>query len=305
MAMDKQELESRIQKADEKIEKINRRIAKWSKNMSQEAQDLCKRALNLDRSDKSPEAMQARKNHRDYYLAHQNDPEVQNPESYSTVGPNMNELWTAYSDLHDVLATKAKYEARLSEIHNFENEDKIPVLVEFLENWKKHAREFYIENAKKYFDLCVDYQAAEDEYTSTLSDQQLLVRNKYKYISVFKDRYFASIERLTYDITKIYKRYESRNPNDRWDRELVYDHYEVNEQLLDKVLEDEKKAKYKDLVARISAVAGTIQDCSDLHIAATGQLNGVVIGDKAHVNVETVGAGGYNIQKIPLSYASS
>lgn len=61
----------------------------------------------------------------------------------------------------------------------------------------------------------------------------------------------------------------------------------------------------KELIARISAVAGTIQDCSDLHIAATGQLNGVVIGDKAHVNVETVGAGGYNIQKIPLSYASS
>ena len=54
--------------------------------------------------------------------------------------------------------------------------------------------------------------------------------------------------------------------------------------------------KKLDLVCRIEAVAGKIVDAKYLEIGKNGSLNGRVIGEKKSVYVNTILAGGYNIQ---------
>ena len=66
---------------------------------------------------------------------------------------------------------------------------------------------------------------------------------------------------------------------------------------LNKILAQEKQNKYEDLCNRISAVVGEITDASHLSIGnQRGELNGIVKGTKGSAKVETISAGGYNIQ---------
>lgn len=65
---------------------------------------------------------------------------------------------------------------------------------------------------------------------------------------------------------------------------------------LDVALENEKKAKIIDLVARIEGITGKITDATDLHIGKKGDLEGVIFGENGVAKINTIGAGGYNIQ---------
>lgn len=292
MAMSKEELKSRIEKCDEKIIKIQKRIDKWSKGMRPEAVELCKKFENVDYN--SPEYKAIFADWKNYKGTYSNSPDVYNQDDWNK-GPNFDELRSAYSDLRDVRSTKNKYEVKLMEINNFENEEKIPVLVEFLDQWEEKAREYYLDNCKLYFELERDY---DDAYEKWAEEQ---VRDERGNISRwdkerFKQDYYSQIDNFTKTITRIKRKYFYPDPNDTWNYKYIPDSYSVDEELLDKTLKEEKKAKYKDLVQRITAVVGNIQDVSNLKIAATGQLNGIVKGDKASAKVETIGAGGYNVQ---------
>ena len=52
------------------------------------------------------------------------------------------------------------------------------------------------------------------------------------------------------------------------------------------------RAKYNDLVNRITEKAGEIIDASGLYISRNGQINGIVIGKDHPVRVETISAEG-------------
>ena len=51
----------------------------------------------------------------------------------------------AYSDLREAQNTLEKYQVQLTEIVNFENEDKIEILVEFLNKWRAQAYDGTLE----------------------------------------------------------------------------------------------------------------------------------------------------------------
>ena len=70
----------------------------------------------------------------------------------------------------------------------------------------------------------------------------------------------------------------------------------VDEEKLNKWLDKEVKNKYEDLIHRITEKAGKILDAKGLHIGARGEIDGYVIGDRNTVHVETITAGGHNIQ---------
>jgi hypothetical protein len=50
------------------------------------------------------------------------------------------------------------------------------------------------------------------------------------------------------------------------------------------------------LVARVERKTGEITDAAGLHIGMNGEINGLVVGVKGSATVNTIGAGGYNIQ---------
>lgn len=69
-----------------------------------------------------------------------------------------------------------------------------------------------------------------------------------------------------------------------------------NAETLETFLENEKQIKILDLTSRVNEVVGTITDARHLDVSNSGNLNGFIIGEKGKAHVETITAGGYNIQ---------
>lgn len=67
---------------------------------------------------------------------------------------------------------------------------------------------------------------------------------------------------------------------------------------VDKIIDKEALAKEKAFITKVTKVVGDITDIGGLRIGVNGDINGVVVGDKAKAEVETIFAGGYNIQKL-------
>lgn len=70
----------------------------------------------------------------------------------------------------------------------------------------------------------------------------------------------------------------------------------VNHEELDKILEKEMQKRYNNLVTKVTKVTGKIIDASYLTIGVDGNLNGIIVGEDGKAKVNTIGAGGYNIQ---------
>ncbi len=76
--------------------------------------------------------------------------------------------------------------------------------------------------------------------------------------------------------------------------------YDMNQgrgdKFLNNVLDKEVKAKKLQFIARIEKKSGEINEIN-LNIGVDGSINGIVVGNKATVDVYSIVAGGYNIQK--------
>ena len=63
-----------------------------------------------------------------------------------------------------------------------------------------------------------------------------------------------------------------------------------------KDIHNERERKYDFIIERTNAIVGQITDASGLHISG-GELNGIVDGTRGSAKINTIGAGGYNIQR--------
>ena len=197
------------------------------------------------------------------------------------------------------------WEIKLNERINKDNIEKIPAIWDFLCEWEKKSIEWYKGNCKLYFDLKKEYENKLTEYKDSDKFKERVevrlnqynkeyleknrrwlensVKNSLEYD--FKDNYYNAIDSFTKVITKC-----------KWcDNNCVG--YEIDEELLVKEIAKEKENKYFDLVKRITKVTGEITDAKSLSVGPKGELEGIVVGVKARVRVETIEAGGYNIQR--------
>ena len=67
-------------------------------------------------------------------------------------------------------------------------------------------------------------------------------------------------------------------------------------QQLEKDLNEEANRKYDFIIERTNAIVGEITDASGLSIGSKQDLNGFIVGTRGTAKVQTIGAGGYNIQ---------
>lgn len=162
-----------------------------------------------------------------------------------------------------------KYQIQLEKEINRENAPKIEVLVKFLVQWKERAVNYYHQEAVALYEMKEECSREEKKCSNNRDamnvwrDYQKRISNRFSYV--------------TRDLATYKEPY-------------------IDEERLDKILNDEVKRKYEDLVARVTKVVGEIKDCGYLEIGNNGSINGRVIGDKAQAYVETIYAGGYNIQ---------
>lgn len=181
------------------------------------------------------------------------------------------------------------------------------ILKDFLENWKQHAIGYYREKRIRFIEyrdgLKAKERAARLEALQTLPSLE-------KYRELYKGR-----ELTDYDLANLWPRRDVdaflsergleyhqiqkklREAGDQITLRLLEIHNEdEREAWLEKTMDEEKRAKLLDLIGRIMSTVGTITDAAALYIGPEGDINGIIVGTEGKAKIQTIGAGGYNIQ---------
>lgn len=181
------------------------------------------------------------------------------------------------------------------------------ILKDFLENWKQHAIAYYrqrrIDVIEFRKDLKAQERAARLEALQTLPS---LERAR---------KLYEGREVTDYDLANLWPRKDV----DEFLHERGLDYYQIQRKLkgegdgvtfrlleihddqereawLERAMEEEKRAKLLDLIGRIMSTVGTITDADALRIGPEGDINGYIEGTEGKAKIQTIGAGGYNIQ---------
>lgn len=173
----------------------------------------------------------------------------------------------------------------------------IKAIEEFIEAWKIKAVKYYLELQAKYM------EERKKEYEVTVENMKCIIdsftcRRRYsdetieKLINsdVFKNKGHI------YNNMKLSIQYQKLQNWKHLFPKSVIMIIERTKDDIEKIVHKEGENKKASLISRIEKKAGKITDASDLTIGQDGNINGIIIGDKATVKVATIYAGGYNIQ---------
>lgn len=212
---------------------------------------------------------------------------------------DINDEWGIRSKESDIKGAKKKlreaeivlgnWQSKLDieiEKERFLNDEAPQVIKDFLQQWKEKVYDWCIVRYNDYQEFKKKLAKKVEEAYLELGIKQSMMPNKaqrealeemgldYKSVTAKRNQYAG--QTVLYMDT-------IRNESERlsW---------------LDKELENEKKAKMIDLIHRINTVVGTITDATQLRVSVKGNLDGIVVGEKGKAKVETIGAGGFNIQ---------
>ena len=163
-----------------------------------------------------------------------------------------------------------EWAAKLAEAEQKEASRNVPAILKFLAMWKERVIAYYVENCAEYVKAAAELREKHDEIMANHSMR--LVERRAKYTAL--DNAFQS----------------------RWAGFGIYvRHGVIDLERLRTDLDQEAKAKYDDIIEKVTKITGTITDAADLSIGAKGELNGHLIGENGVAKVQTIGAGGYNI----------
>lgn len=205
-------------------------------------------------------------------------------------------------DIDEAKAAIEKYKQQLESEQEKAASRNVPVIIEFLNSWRERVIEFHAEKFKEYYD---EKQKVSDLY------MKLDCRRYSGDCSAEREAYDAAKEIFR---KKCYGYYEKREFINRWGKQdynsvKVKDgEYEwmkpyINEVNFEDAMVKFKKdidkewiRKYDFIIERTNYIVGQITDASNLKIGAKHDLNGYIIGTKGTAKVQTIDAGGYNIQ---------
>ena len=201
-----------------------------------------------------------------------------------------------------------KYNTQLQKEESPKNE----VIMNFLNNWEINARNWYVENSKylvkemnrhhkEIYDMLV-----EDNYFSMSFQEQREYRGKFSVKFTSMNKWLKeneSIGTMTVELSNIMFKCKDRDDCSYdsnfgyFSKEGGYELISFDLDTLNKRLAQEKERKYIDLIKRIKEKVGEIIDATNLSIGnQKGELNGIIKGTKGDAKIETISAGGYNIQ---------
>ena len=206
-------------------------------------------------------------------------------------------------DIEDATKSLESYKAQLVSETEKANSRDVQIIIDFLEKWKTRVHTFYEAGLTDYY---TEKQAVRDAYNNYHSKLYGTAERKEA-----EEKYQALEKQYRINCRG---RYEERPYTNRWGKEDYravkvadgkYEHLRpyssertIEEALakLDKDLVQEANRKYDFIIERTNKIVGEITDASQLTIGAKDDLNGYIIGIKGVAKVQTIGAGGYNIQ---------
>jgi hypothetical protein len=196
-----------------------------------------------------------------------------------------------------------KYKEQLISETEKANSRDVKVIIDFLEMWKNKVREFYTEGFEAYytdkqavrfaFDKAQSFEYGTPEYeeayeTATSLSKQFRIDRHGKFEKrTYTDRWGKE---RSQEVKVMEGKYEFLNP---YSNERTIEEAKAK---LEKDLIQEANRKYDFIIERTNAIVGEITDASNLTVGNKDDLNGYIIGTKGTAKVQTIGAGGYNIQ---------
>lgn len=210
--------------------------------------------------------------------------------------------WT----LQDLEAAKQgleKYRADLAAAQEKAGSRNVPAILEFLEMWKKRCTEFYGNGLKAYFD---EKQQVTDLYHAYSaheygSDDYKTGKAAYEAAhKTFRCKVHGYYETFTYQDRRGKTHKGEQKVNDgEYEHLRPYTNERTFEDAMQKLAKDlaeEANRKYDFIIERTNAIVGEITDATGLKVGSKDDLNGYIIGTRGTAKVQTIGAGGYNIQ---------
>jgi len=185
----------------------------------------------------------------------------------------------------------------------FIEENTPQILKDFLEDWKTKAIDYYLKAYEHHIDTIKEYKEAERkariEIINSQSDFEKFRKAEYTDSDLLNPWYlWHKYEKEIEEDGKVksLKQVLAMQNSVTISKMCEYRNAEERKEWLIKDVEAEKQAKLLDLMYRIIEVTETIKDCKGLRIGNTGLINGIIIGSKANAKIETIDAGGYNVQ---------
>lgn len=163
--------------------------------------------------------------------------------------------------------------------------ERIPVIEEFLEQWKIKALEWFKNDYQKLNEYFQEVSEKRNQFKQWQDENKIYhygkeYKEKEKELGLDRETYLNKLKYSFHSLTqKLYQLYRKD-----WEKEL------------EREIERDKNNKRQFLVSRVKEITGQITDAKGLRIGDNGEINGIIIGIKGTAKVETISAGGYNIQ---------
>lgn len=220
-----------------------------------------------------------------------------NPYYYS----ESDKRWTE-RDLNSAKDSLEDYKKQLEVLIQKNASRNVPAILDFLKIWKEKVIARYTEGLDEYFKEHNEVRRLGREYWDTpYGDPNR--KEKEQVYETARDIFHG----------KCHGYYERRYFTNRWGKQdykdvkvkdgeyewlKPYNQYDENEayKRLQKDVEEEANRKYDFIIERTNRIVGQITDASGLYVSDNFELNGIIIGTNGKARVETITAGGYNIQ---------
>lgn len=206
-------------------------------------------------------------------------------------------------EISEIRASLEKYTEQLNAELEKAASRNVPAIVNFLENWKSRMFNYYNMGLEPCYKMKTELKAlvinlrglryCTPEYDEALKPYRAL-KDEYDEKTCGRFEEVEYINRWGKKATKMVKVEEGE-----WEYLKPYNNFDSYEQAtarLNADLRAEADRKYDFIIERVNAICGTITDASGLKVGAKGDLNGNIIGERGTAHVQTIGAGGYNIQ---------
>lgn len=189
----------------------------------------------------------------------------------------------AEKEIEETTKKLNEYKEALKEEEEKANSRNIQVIIDFLNNWKENVKNFYIASVDRWVETLGDYYKADKEFCNWFN-------------SHWKERNDKELMKKMEEPSKEAKAIHSQyNYLDRY-MEWKGGKYVLNMELLQKDLDVEADRKYDFIIERTNKIVGQITDAGNLRVGEKGDLNGFIIGTRGKAKVQTIDAGGWNIQ---------
>lgn len=297
---DIQYLEERIEKANANVEKCKGAIERHQKQLEKKLQVLVKKGVDMSK------------------LAELKwNPNGGGSALYweiCEVESKQSDIKGANNKLENAEEILAGWQAKLSaeiEKERFLEGNAPEVIKEFLEEWKQKSYQWHVKKLGAYREL--KEQLGKEGYEAHV---QFVKSHPVEYANYLDENgEIKEYYQGRHDLHNVWP----RKPLEDYLKEKELDYKSIKEKLINfagllvirmdemyndedalkwlaKELEAEKKRKMINLIYRINEIVGSIEDAEYLKVDVNGNLNGIVKGSKGSAKVETIGAGGWNIQ---------